>query len=203
MTRVLVEHIRRNVIAYLALTCSLLALSGVAYASLRIPVGAVGERQIRNQVIDPVKWDPAYVTGFVRRWANVSASGSILSGSPNAQSVAAFTGDVVVTWHDAFAGFCAAIATVQGGSTAPPPTVSARAKATTATTTTATTSTPAQEFQPGGYADASIEPVSGGATLVAVETYNSFGQPTAEPFAVAIICPRGAGSGQTFPTTLP
>ena len=58
----------------MALTCSVLALGGTAYAALQIPNGSVGERQLKNHVIDPVKWDTAYVTGFVRRWATVGWS---------------------------------------------------------------------------------------------------------------------------------
>jgi hypothetical protein len=36
-----------------------------------------------------------------------------------------------------------------------------------------------------------------------VSTYNWQGQPTPEPFSVAVVCPSGAGGGQTFPVTLP
>ena len=43
----------------------------------------------------------------------------------------------------------------------------------------------------------------GESTLVAVATYNSLGQPTAEPVSVAVVCGPGAGSGQSFPTNLP
>jgi hypothetical protein len=211
MIRVLVNHARSHVIAYMALTCSLLALGGAAYAQLRIPVGSVGERQLRNHVIDPVKWDQIYTTGFVRRWATVSASGAISSTSPGGQSKATGTGNVVVTWGDAFAGWCAPIATVKGGSatvapkttttTTPTTTSTATTKTTTTTTTTSTTLPPKPTG--GAYADASIVPRSGKSTLVAVATYNSLGQPTPEPFALAVVCGPGAGGGQPFPATLP
>jgi hypothetical protein len=49
MTRILVDHARRHVIAYLALACALLALGGAAYASFTLPPGSVGERQIQNR----------------------------------------------------------------------------------------------------------------------------------------------------------
>jgi hypothetical protein len=39
--------------------------------------------------------------------------------------------------------------------------------------------------------------------LVAVATYNSLGQPAAEPFSIAVVCGPGAGSGQSYPTNLP
>src|SRR5436309_1501815 len=101
MITTLVHHARRHVIAYLALTTALLALGGASYAAFRIPNGAVGERQLHNKVIDPVKWDPAFTTGFVRRWATVNARGAIASTSPGGQSKAIGTGDYVVTWGDA------------------------------------------------------------------------------------------------------
>jgi hypothetical protein len=46
-------------------------------------------------------------------------------------------------------------------------------------------------------------PRSGQSTLVAVATYNSFGQPAPEPVSIAVVCGPGAGSGQSFPTNLP
>ncbi len=200
MIRFLVQHARRHVIAYLALMFSLLSLGGAAYASLLIPPGSVGERQIKNHVIDPVKWDTNYVTGFVRRWATISASGSIMSTSPGGQSTVTTPGNVVVTWGDAFAGWCAPIATVIGGSASPPPTTST-STSTTTTTSSSTTTTPTPTG--GAYADASIVTRSGESTLVAVATYNSLGQPAPEPVSVAVACGPGAGSGQTFPTNLP
>jgi hypothetical protein len=212
MIRVLVQHARRHVIAYIALACSMLSLAGAAYAGLQIPAGAVGERQLQNKVIDPVKWDLNYTTGFVRRWATISASGSILSTSPGGQSKATGTGNVVVTWGDAFAGWCAPIATVKGGSaTATPPTTTTSTTTTTPTSTTqssastsiSTSTTTTQTPSGGAYADASIVPRSGLSTLVAVATYNSLGQPAAEPFSIAVVCGPGAGSGQSFPTNLP
>ena len=203
MITTLVQHARRHVIACLALACSALALGGAAYAQSQIPPGAVGERQIQNRVIDPIKWDPSYTTGFVRRWATVNASGSIMSTSPGGQSKATGTGNVVVTWGDAFAGWCAPIATVTGGSASPPPTTTTATATTTTTTTTQTTTTPQPTPSGGAYADASIVPRSGESTLVAVATYNSLGQPAAEPFSIAVVCGPGAGSGQSYPTNLP
>lgn len=198
MTRSLLAHARRHVIAYLALTISLLSMGGAAYASLQIPNGSVGEKQIKNRVIDPVKWDTNYTTGFVRRWATVNSSGAIMSTSPGGQSKSIGTGAAVVTWGDAFAGWCAPVATVLGGSATPPTTTS-----TSTTTTTSTTSSTTPMPTSGAYADASIVTRSGQSTLVAVATYNSLGQPTNEPFSIAVVCGPGAGSGQSFPTNLP
>jgi hypothetical protein len=195
MTRSLIGHIRRHVIAYLALTISLLSMGGAAYASLQIPNGSVGEKQLKNRVIDPVKWDPNFTTGFVRRWATVNSSGAIMSTSPGGQSKSIGTGSAVVTWGDAFAGWCAPVATVLGGSATPSTTTTT----TTTSTTTSTTPTPTA----GAYADASIVTRSGQSTLVAIATYNSLGQPANEPFSIAVVCGPGAGSGQSFPTNLP
>jgi hypothetical protein len=202
MISTLIHHARRHVIAYIALVCSLLALGGTAYAGLQIPNGAVGETQLRNHVIDPVKWDQNYVTGFVRRWATVNPSGAILSASPGGQAKATGTGSYAVTWGDAFAGWCAPVATVLGGSI-PPPVTTTTTTATTTTSTTSTTTTPQPKPTTGAYADASIATRNGQSTLVAVATYNSLGQPTNEPFSLAVVCGPGAGSGQSLPTNLP
>ena len=122
MTRNLVEHARRHVIAYLALVCGLLSMGGAAYASITIPNGSVGERQLRNHSITPVKWDTAYNTGFLRRWATISPSGGVLSTSPHGQAERLGPGQYVVTWGDAFGGWCAPLATVIGGSATRPAT---------------------------------------------------------------------------------
>ena len=194
MVRALVLHARRHVIAYLALTCSLLALGGAAYAQTQLPAGSVGERQIQNHVIDPVKWDTNYVTGFIRRWATIGSNGSLLSTSPGGQSTSNGTGSYVVTWGDAFGGWCAPIATVIGGSAAAP---------STGTTGTTGATGPTGAPSSGAYADARVVQRSGESTLVAVATYNALGQPAPEPVSVAVVCGPGAGSGQSFPTNLP
>src|ERR1035441_10598503 len=158
MVRLVVQHTRRHAIAYLALTCSLLALGGVAAAALQIPFGA-GRRASDPQPGDrsALTWAPNDTTACLRRWAAISASGSIMSTSPGAQSKANGTGDVVVTWGDAFAGWCAPIATVLGGSATPPTTTTTTTSTTTSTTATSTTSTTPQQTPSGGaYADASI-----------------------------------------------
>jgi hypothetical protein len=204
----LVHHARRNSIAYLALVCAMLALAGASYAALQVPVGSVGEPQIRNKVIDPIKLDPTYISGSVRHWANVSPNGQMVNSSNLGASASTGTGNYVMTWADAFSTRCVVIATVQGGSIKPGGTTTtttsstSTSTSTSSSTTTSTTSTSSQNTN-GGFADASATPQSGSATLVAVATYNAAGQPAPEPFSVAVICPSGAGSGQTFPFTLP
>lgn len=202
MLRNVVLHARQHVIAYLALSCSMLALGGAAYAAVQLPPGSVGERQLQNHVIDPVKWDTNYVTGFVRRWATIGANGAILSTSPGGQSTSTGAGNVVVTWGDAFGGWCAPVATVIGGSSTRPPT---GVSGPTGPTGPTGPSGPTGPTSPGtgAYADAKVFPRNGLSTLVAVATYNSEGKPTAEPVSVAVVCGPGAGSGQSFPTNLP
>jgi hypothetical protein len=200
MTRNLVEHARRHVIAYLALACALLSLGGAAYASFRIPNGSVGELQLKNHVIDPVKWDQIYVTGFIRRWATLSASGSLLSTAPSGQSEKIGTGSYVVTWGDAFGGWCAPLATVIGGSATRQPASSGTTGPTGPTGTTGPTGLTASN---GAYADARVITRTGQSTLVALATYNSLGQPADEPVSLAVACGPGAGGGQQYPTALP
>jgi hypothetical protein len=195
MARTLVEHARRHVIAYLALVCALLSMGGAAYASFRIPNGSVGERQIKNHVIDPVKWDTTYVTGFVRRWATISPSGAILSTAPNGQSERLSPGQYVVTWGDAFGGWCGPLATVIGGSATRP--------ATGTTGATGVTGVTGSTASSGAYADARVIQRSGESTLVAVQTYNAQGQPADEPVSLGVVCGPGAGGGQQYPTALP
>lgn len=187
----LIHHANKHSIGYLALVCSLLALGGASYAAVNIPNhsigtnkiknGAVGEKQLKNKSIDPVKWDPTFVTSFVRRWANVDATGKYLSGAPHGSSTqqSGHPGVYELTWGDAFKSFCA-------------PIVSVDATISTGSTTPGT-----------GFANASILTQSNNATAVFVHTYNQHGNPTNEPFSIAIICPKGAGGAATFPYTLP
>ncbi len=175
----LIHHANRHSIAYLALVCSLLALAGASYAAIHIPNGSVGERQIKNRVIDPVKWDPTYVTSFVRRWAHVDTTGKLLNASPLAQAATVgSTGNYDVTWGDAFNGNCMPITTVESR-------------------------TPSTGSPNAGFANANVIVQPNNATLVHVSTYDVTGRPAAEPFFLAIVCPRGAGGGTTFPYTLP
>ncbi len=66
-----VQHIRSNVVAYVAL---FVALGGTSYAALRLPANSVGTQQIKNHSITPVKLDPSKTGAVVRFWAVVDAS---------------------------------------------------------------------------------------------------------------------------------
>jgi hypothetical protein len=221
----LIHHANRHSVGYVALVCSMLALGGASYAAIKIPNGSVGEKQIKNHVIDPVKWDTTYVTDFIRRWARVNADGSLGTASSFAQSAAVGgPGSYDVTWGDAFSGKCMALATIQSGvtqagtpttTTTPAPTTTTTPSTTTTTASTTTTSstttttgttttTPTPTPIPGaGFADTNIITQNKNATVVNVTTFNNLGQPAPEPFYLAITCPPGAGGGTTYPYTLP
>jgi len=157
----LLHHARSNVIAYLALTMSFLALGGGAYAALSLPPNSVGARQIRNHSIAPVKFDPSAIGGSVRHWAQVNGGGTIASSSSRAKDTGvAPDGDYVITWSDTFPAGCVPVVTVLG--------------------TTALLS-PAN-----GFANARI--TGSHPTRVWVSTYDAQGASTPEPFSLAVIC---------------
>jgi hypothetical protein len=174
----LIRHAHRHSIGYVALVFSLFALAGASYAAIQIPNGSVGEKQLKNHAIDPVKWDPTYVTAFIRRWAHVGPNGKLLNSSPFAQAAAVGgTGSYDVTWGDAFNGNCQPLVTIDSGS----PSYGTGA----------------------GFGNAHVITQQNNATVVNVTTYNLQGQRAAEPFFLAVTCPKGAGGGTTYPYTLP
>ena len=106
--RRLLNHARRNVVAYLAL---FVALGGSSYAAISIPNGSITSAKLNTHSIG----------GYVLAWAHVRADGHVLSGSPGAvadylsglagQSPA--TPNYIVGWRGATVpNRCAAIVTV-------------------------------------------------------------------------------------------
>ena len=95
----LLRHVRSNAVAYVAL---FVALGGTGYAALHLPANSVGNRQIQNGAITPVKIDRHLITGSVRAWAEVSASGKVLAGEGGPKAVARTgpdtLGQYLVTW---------------------------------------------------------------------------------------------------------
>ena len=157
----LLHHARSNVIAYVALTMSFLALAGGAYAALSLPPNSVGARQIRNHSITPVKLDPSAIGGSVRHWAQVNGDGTIASSSSRAKDTGvAPDGDYVITWSDTLPPRCIPVATVLG---------------TTALLGPAT-----------GFANARI--TGSHPTRVWVSTYDAQGASKPESFSLAVIC---------------
>ncbi len=121
----LLESLRSNAIAYLALGISLLALSGGAYAAFTLPAnsvgtrqirsGAVGAKQIRNGSIAPVKLNHGVIGGTIRHWAEINAHGQVIASSGDARELMQppSVGSYLITWgHDRFSPKrCAVIAT--------------------------------------------------------------------------------------------
>jgi hypothetical protein len=87
MTSALLHHIRRNVIAYLAL---FVALGGTSYAALTLPGNSVGARQIRNHSIAPIKLDRREFGAYVRYWAQIAPGGQVVGGWPRGAHVFAW-----------------------------------------------------------------------------------------------------------------
>ena len=86
-----VQHIRSNAVAYVAL---FVALGGTSYAALKLPANSVGTKQIKNHSITPIKLDPSKTGAVVRFWAIVDASGSgerVLAADPRQARVHAIT----------------------------------------------------------------------------------------------------------------
>jgi hypothetical protein len=154
----LLNHIRGNVVAYLAL---FVALGGTGYAAINLPANSVGNRQIRNGAITPVKLDRQLVSGSVRAWAEVSATGRVLAGegSPSVvvQKGQGSTGHYTVSWKVASLKRCVAT----GGVPATP-------NRTAPGFVTATT--------------------FAGPAAAGVVVYNAQGQQAALPFWVAVLC---------------
>ena len=93
MTNRVVQHIRSNIVAYLAL---FVALGGTSYAAIKLPANSVGTRQIKNHAITPIKLDPSKTGAVVRFWAVLDASPSgeqVTSSRPRAR---------ITTWDSAF-----------------------------------------------------------------------------------------------------
>jgi hypothetical protein len=69
--RRLLDHARRNAIAYLAL---FVALGGSSYAAISIPNGSITSAKLNKHSIG----------GYVLAWAHVRADGKLIAGSPGA-----------------------------------------------------------------------------------------------------------------------
>lgn len=157
----LLRHVRSNAVAYVAL---FVALGGTGYAALHLPANSVGNREIQNGAITPVKIDRHLITGSVRAWAEVSATGKVLAGEGGPKAVRRTGPDTVgqylVTWNTTSFVRCAAV----GGIESPAPLA----------------------LTPGSVIADPDSPPQANTTFVAV--FNDQGQPTALPFWVAMLC---------------
>ena len=100
MSRV-VTHLRRNVVAYIAL---FVALGGTSYAAV----------SVANHSLVPQKFNPKYIGGFVRAWASVNAQGQVISsaGGVRVGLDPVITGHYIISWHPRPASRCTALGTV-------------------------------------------------------------------------------------------
>ena len=84
------DHVRANVVGYLAL---FIALGGTSYA-LTVPAGSVGTRQLKNHSVTPIKLDKGKIAGYVRAWAVIQGGTQVVASRPRA---------TVVSWDPSFA----------------------------------------------------------------------------------------------------
>ena len=85
MTKLL-NHLKHNVVAYLAL---FVALGGTSYAAVNLPAGSVGTKQLRNGAVTNKKLakgsvgaadlDPKSIAGYVRAYAEIHGGSSSVS----------------------------------------------------------------------------------------------------------------------------
>ena len=90
MNRIL-HHLRANLIAYLALFVS---LGGSSYAAFTLPAGSVGNQQLKNHLITPIKFDRRSIGAYVRAWAVIGPGGHLVAARPS--------GARLVSWDPSF-----------------------------------------------------------------------------------------------------
>jgi len=111
MTRIL-NHVRTNLIAYLAL---FVAMGGTSYAAFSLPATSVGTRELKKGAVTAAKLNPTSVAASVRAWANVAwADGwRVQASSSDIRVTTAGTGEDVSWRHTRFASNCMASVTPQ------------------------------------------------------------------------------------------
>jgi hypothetical protein len=104
MTRI-AQHLRSNVVAYVAL---FVALGGTSYAALRLPPGSVGTRQLRDHSITPIKLDPKKTGAYIRAWAIIQNGRTVIASRPKAKVLGwdAFFAAGDVSWNPGISGSC-------------------------------------------------------------------------------------------------
>src|ERR1700761_3328619 len=108
MTKLL-GHIKSNVVAYIAL---FVALGGTSYAAVRLPAGSVGNRQLKNHSVTPIKFSQSPIAGYVRAWAEIGSQGQILASRPGAHLIGWQTADGgLLQWDQPMPSDCFALAT--------------------------------------------------------------------------------------------
>jgi hypothetical protein len=108
----LLDHLRANVIAYLAL---FIALGGTSYA-LTLPAGSVGTRQLKNHSVTPIKLDKGKIAGYVRAWAVIQGGNQVVASRPKARVLGWDSNSGVgdISWGNAISRSCVPLTTGGG-----------------------------------------------------------------------------------------
>jgi hypothetical protein len=108
----LLDHARRNAVAYLAL---FVALGGTGYAAINLPADSVGNRQLQDHAIGPVKLNPGTIAASIRAWANVTWDGGwrVQASSSDIRLARTSSGEVISWRHTRFPSNCMASVTPQ------------------------------------------------------------------------------------------
>ena len=169
MRRIL-EHIRSNIVGYVAL---FVALGGTSYAAVSLPAGSVGSQQLRNGAVTSHKLanravtasslDPKSIAGHIADWAQIRADGHVNASTPRASVTLSdpSRGLYQVYWHRSIPRNCVAIAN--------PVNVAPLTAPATADT-----------FGPDGH---------GRTAHIVVSTFDSGGNNVPENVNVVVICP--------------
>jgi hypothetical protein len=125
-----IDHLRGNVVAYLAL---FVALGGTSYAAISIPRGSVGTVQLRNGAVTGSKLAKGSVTstklgkgtvapanlsrsisGYVGFWARIDPSGHVIASSEPASTTGWTSGIGAITIAGTALSGCLPLATASG-----------------------------------------------------------------------------------------
>ena len=96
------DHARRNVVAWVAL---FVAVGGTSYAAVAIS----------NHSITPVKLNPSYIGGYARAWISVNANGRVAASAGGVRVLPdpnVAPGHYIVDWHPRPTSRCTAIGSV-------------------------------------------------------------------------------------------
>jgi hypothetical protein len=116
----LLNHLKANVVAYLAL---FVALGGTSYAAINLPAGSVGTRQLRSGAVTNKKLakgsvgaadlDRKSIAGYVRAYAQIH-SGQLTSSRPQATLLGWHSSGLgpggIIKWKRPFPTSCFALA---------------------------------------------------------------------------------------------
>jgi hypothetical protein len=110
MTKVL-RHLKSNVVAYLAL---FVALGGTSYAAVKLPRGSVGNSQLKNHSVTPIKLDRNTIAGYMRDYVQINSQGQITASTPRASLIVWRTDSApggLIQWDQPIPASCFALAT--------------------------------------------------------------------------------------------